>query len=302
MSPPLPRVPISTNARFSFPALARSRLFDSAVIGSSSSRLLEPRLLDPGFGAHFVNLSMNAATANEQVQILDVFLHAHPRPRVIMLGLDVSWCTPQPRPYTERPFPAWMYAGSPWAGYLHMLTPYAVQEAANQFAVMTHLRRRRYGLDGYTRFVPPDSDYDRVRRDAAFLRWPPVDDSPAMPDAATIFPPLQLLRAALLAIPSGTRTILFFVPYYIERQGLPGGATRWGWDQCKRQVAAIATQAGAELIDFMIPSSITQDKDNYWDPIHYRVAIATRIAEGLIAGSSPDAAVLMPPPAPREAD
>ena len=293
LSPPLPRVPISTNARFSFPALARSPRFDSAVVGSSTSRLLQPAMLDQGFSAHFVNLAMNAATAYEQEQILGVFLRAHPQPRVILVGLDVSWCTTQFAQFTPRQFPAWMYGGSGWAGYLHMLTPYAVQEAANQFAVMTHMKRRRYGLDGYTRFVPPDQDYDTARRDAAFRRWEPVDNRPA-PEGEAVFPPLALLRDMLGRIPARTRKILFFVPYYVERQGGPGGAERRRWDECKLQVAAIASGTGAEVMDFMIPSAITRDKDHYWDPIHYREPIAARVVEGLVAGRSPDAAVLMP--------
>src|SRR5271157_307881 len=92
LSPPMARAPVSTNARFSFPALARSDQFDSAVIGTSTSRLLRPAELNPAFGAHFVNLSMNAATAYEQTRILDVFARAHPQAKVVILGLDVAWC------------------------------------------------------------------------------------------------------------------------------------------------------------------------------------------------------------------
>src|ERR1700733_11757871 len=50
LSPPLPRVPISTNARFSFPALARSPAFDAAVFGTSTTRLLRPAILNGLFG------------------------------------------------------------------------------------------------------------------------------------------------------------------------------------------------------------------------------------------------------------
>ena len=47
LSPPADRAPVSTNARFSFPALARSAKFDSAIFGTSTSRLLRPVVLDP---------------------------------------------------------------------------------------------------------------------------------------------------------------------------------------------------------------------------------------------------------------
>ncbi len=165
LSPPLARAPVATNARFSFPALARSAEFDSAVIGTSTSRLLRPAALDPAFGgARFVNLSMNAATAYEQARILGVFLRAHPHPRAVIIGLDIAWCGigPQPR-YTPRPFPEWMYGRDRWRGYREMFNLYALTQAFAQFLHVTGLKPSRYGLDGYTSFVPDDRLYDPAR-------------------------------------------------------------------------------------------------------------------------------------------
>ena len=157
LSPPLPRVPISTNARFSMPALASDAGFDSAVIGSSSSRLLRPERLDALLGGRFVNLAMNAATAWEQAQMLALFARTHPAARTVVIGLDGVWCTELPQRSSGRPFPAWMYRGSRWRGYAEVMNLYAVQEAASQLWVMLGLKRRRYGLDGYTSFVPPEA-------------------------------------------------------------------------------------------------------------------------------------------------
>ncbi|MDQ2802600.1 MAG: hypothetical protein M3Y41_07915, partial [Pseudomonadota bacterium] len=91
LSPSATRWPVATNARFSFPALARSARFDSVVIGTSTSRLLRPVALDPAFDAHFANLAVNDATVFEQARLLDVFRRAHQMPRVVALGLDVRW-------------------------------------------------------------------------------------------------------------------------------------------------------------------------------------------------------------------
>jgi hypothetical protein len=46
------------NQRFQFPALIRSKRYDSAVIGASDSRLLRPVALERVFGGSIVNLSM----------------------------------------------------------------------------------------------------------------------------------------------------------------------------------------------------------------------------------------------------
>ena len=294
LSPPLPRVPISTNARFSFPALARSRQFDAVILGTSTARLLRPADLDGPFGAHFANLAMNSATAWEQVQLLHVFLRAHPHPRAVVLDLDASWCGPTADRLTPRPFPDWMYQPNRWPAYLHMLTPFAVQEAANQLAVMLHLKRPRYGLDGYTRFVPPDSAYDPARVDAAFARWEPVDASPAQPSDPMPLPALDLLRPALAAIPPGTRTILFFPPINIEQHGAPGSRVAARWAACKSAAARIAAGHGATVLDFLHPSPLTRERSNFWDPLHVRERVAARVATLLAKPEPPEVQVVTP--------
>ena len=301
---PLRRVPISTNARFSFPALARSAKFDAAILGTSTSRLLRPVVFDPLFDAHFVNLSMNSATAWEQTQLLSVFLRAHPHPRAVLIGLDIPWCETRAvyQDRTPRPFPDWMYDDThPWRGYAHMFTLYAVQEAANQFAVLTGLHRRRYGLDGYTDFTPPDATYDPARAHAHVLAEGVPDElgaDPRIPPDAHDFPAMALLRTALARVPADTPKILFFVPYLQSYQGAPGTLSGAMWAECKRRVAAIAaTTPDTILADFMRPSPITADEAHYWDPKHYRVGVAERLAHdlaGLAAGvpAGPDAAIL----------
>ncbi len=271
------------------------------MLGDSTARLLQPAELNPGFGARFANLAMNSATAYEQSRMLQVFLRAHPQPRVVVIALDQAWCSDTFVRYTPRPFPEWMYRTNLWPAYRYMLTPYAVQEAANQFAVMVHLKRRRYGLDGYTSFVPPESAYDPVRRDRAFLRWPAMDHSPAPVGAEAQFPSLPLLDAMLRSLPNSTRKVLFFVPYNIQLQGAPGSATAWRWAKCKEQATDIAERDGAELLDFMIPSAITSTPGQLTGTRCITGSRSRRrIVAGLVRGESPDAVRLVPPPEARE--
>ena len=283
LSPPLPRVPVSSNARFAMPSLARSPAFDSAVIGSSSSRLLRPAELDALFGGRFVNLAMNAATAWEQRQMLGLFTRTHPAARVVIIGLDNAWCTEVPERTTGRPFPEWMYDGPRWRGYLHILNLYAVQESASELWTMLGLKRRRYGLDGYTSFVPPESAYDPARVAAAFARWgvPPV--IPAT-DAPHVLPTLPMLADALRALPPGTRKIVFFTPSHVSFQGVPGSDYAAMLAACKQQVRQIAAGvANTAVVDFLVPSPITSERSSYWDPVHYRVPIADRVMADLAA-------------------
>ncbi len=64
-------------------------------------------------------------------------------------------------------------------------------------------------------------------------------------------------------------------------------------------MARLAAQVpNALAVDFMLPSPITDADDNYWDALHYRIAIADRIARDLAAAdrgeASADYRVLSP--------
>jgi hypothetical protein len=283
LSPPLPRVPITSNARFSMPALARSAKFDSAVFGSSSSRLLEPAQLDAAFGGHFANLAMNAATAWEQSELLGVFTRAHPDARTVIIGLDTAWCSEAPPRLTGRPFPEWMYRGSPWLRYFHIANVFALQEAVKEFAVLIGIKRPPYGLDGYTVFVPDEREYNTARVAAAFVRWGAVPYIPGV-ERVHDLPALPMLASGLRALPAATRKIVFFTPGHINQQGAPGSDYAAMLAACKAQVSAIAKSVpGTAVIDFMLPSPITSTTESYWDPVHYRVPIAERLVDDLVA-------------------
>jgi hypothetical protein len=305
LSPPADRVPVSSNARFSFPALARSEAFDSAIFGTSTSRLLCPAVLNPAFGARFANLAMNDATAYEQSRLLSVFARAHPVAKLVIVGLDVRYCGTGEsyERLTPRPFPEWMYGDNPWRGYLEMFNLYAIQEAGQQFGILLGIKRPVYGRDGYTSFVPPDSNYDPARV-AVHLRtvgpeMPPGERSGA--PAMWRYPTVELLREDLASLSAATRKILFFVPYNHVLLPPAGSPAANAWSECKRRVADVAAHVPETLaVDFMRPSPITEADDNYWDGLHYRAAIADRIAGDLEAANrgvaSPDYRLLSPVP------
>ena len=289
LSPPAHRVPVASNARFAFPSLARSPRFDSAVFGSSTSRLLRPAVLNAEFNARFANLAMNAATAYEQTHLMAVFRAAHPDARVVVVGLDVAYCMPglPELKFTPREFPHWMYQGSRWRGYGEMFNLYAVQEAGQEFGVLTGLKKQRYGSDGYTSFVPPDSAYDPARVEMHLGDAPPLEppgEHEGEP-ATWLYPGIDRLDAELSAMAPQTRKIVFFVPY--NHRLIP--ASDMVWDECKRRIAALARRIPNTLaLDFMLPSPITRADDNYWDGQHYRTGIADRIARDLAGAERGD--------------
>jgi hypothetical protein len=278
---PLPRETVTTNQRFSYPMLARDPRFDSVVIGTSASRLLRPPVLDEAFGGRFANLSMNSGTAWEQTQLLALFTRSHPSPRNVLVGLDMVWCESGPlRRLTPRPFPDWMYGANLWRGYAEILNPFAAEEAGKQALAMLGFARPRYGRDGWADFLPDDARYDAARA-AAGLVPPASDPAPAIPPVFD-FPQHPLLAERLAALPASTRALLFFVPYHVSLQPRPGTVDALRWAACRDSIAAIArARPGTILADFMIPSSITREDTNYWDPQHYRIGIADRLVRDL---------------------
>ncbi len=315
-SPPLDRPPVTTNQRFSFPSLARQARFDSAIIGTSTTRLLRPADLDPLFDASFVNLSLNSGTAYEQARILEVFARHHANAKSVIFGIDTIWCQPgpeQPR-FTFRPFPAEFYDDNRWNDLRQHFNLFAAEQAGRQFLTLLGWRPEKYGRDGYTNFLPPAEDYDLERARVNIYgssrpsRRPPADPGAAQAPAerATWNYPSHRLMAEMLArlAPQATK-ILVFAPYHVFRQPVPGSREAAQWDECRKRLVAIAADApNAHVLDFMIPSEITRDDRNYWDPLHYSVDVAGRLARLLAEGvdtrrSHPDLyRYLGPAPAP----
>lgn len=287
LSLPVDRAPVTGNQRYSYPMLARSPRFDSAIIGTSTSRLLRPETFDRAFDARFVNLAMNDATVFEMASIFDQFLRAHAAPKVVVVGLDVRWCVTGDdyEKLTPRPFPAWMYEGSPWRGYAHLLNLYAVQEAGKAAGVIGGFKAPDMGGDGYTRFVPPDSAYDRPRVQRKLAEYGVSIPSGARtgPPAGWRYPTQDVLRGMLDRLPASTLKVLYFVPY--NRRMLPPPDTEVAaiWAECKRRATALARAVpNTVVVDFLRPSSFTNEDDHYWDGMHTTVSAADRLVRDLI--------------------
>jgi hypothetical protein len=291
-SPPLDRVPVTSNQRFSYPSLARSDNFDSAIFGASTLRLLRPVVLDPEFHARFANLAINDGTVYEISRLMRVFARAHPAAKIVMLGLDIRSCVTGHtyQKLTSRPFPEWMYHRQLWRGYAEMFNLFAVQEAGKALGVLTGLKPEDMGRDGYTSFVPPDAKYDAAwaasQLDAEILRVPPGER--AGDPATWRYPALEAVRDDLASLPAATRKILIFVPYNHRLRSPPGSPGAAVWDECKRRAVSLAIR-NSEVVDFMQPSPITDVDTNYWDAQHYRVGVADWIAHDLIAADRGDA-------------
>ena len=132
---PIDRRIVSISDRFMYPQIVRSRRFDSLIIGTSTSRLLDPESLDRLFHVRIANLAMSSGMAWEQKTMLDLFLGAVGPPKVLIVGLDGVWCDTRADRHrtTFRGFPYWLYRDSPWKGFLYcsITAPLKLQSASS---------------------------------------------------------------------------------------------------------------------------------------------------------------------------
>jgi hypothetical protein len=286
VSLPLKRT-LVTVQRYMYPQLIRSHRFDSALFGTSTSMLLDPEILNGPFEARFANLSMASATAWEQKTLAELFLREVRRPKVLIIGLDTVWCTPDAdrNRITFRGFPDWLYDDNRWNDHLHLL---------NRISLMSAVRLVRFNLglfspttrsDGMDTFLPPETEYDleRARRHiyggtarVEGSEAPPTPPQPSNRGEQVELPALLWLDQILARVPDETRKVLAFMPVHVSHPGQD-----LAFEVCKARIAEIGRQRDATVIDWRISSTITREDSNFWDPLHYRVPIAKRIARDL---------------------
>ena len=296
-SPPFERTAMASNQRYSYPAVARDPQFDSAVIGTSTTRMLAPDALNSHFGGRFANLSMNSATAYEQARLFKVYRRAHTAPKTVLIGLDIVWCTVEKTQskYTFRRFPEWMYDANPWNDIPHMFEFKSFENLGRQAAYLLGLRPSKYGPDGYANFLPPPSLYNLAKAREAIYggQEPKVKEKPLPPVVVPWatrtgwhYPSHAYLRDMLSALPAETRKVLLFVPYHHYFQAQPGTETYVRWQECRRRITAMVAGVGnTALLDFMIASPLTMRDEHYWDPLHYTAEVAARFVPLIVRGA-----------------
>ncbi len=281
------------NQRYMYPQIARAALYDSAVFGTSTMRLLDPEQLDARLGGRFANLAMNAATPWEQAQLLGLYLRHQPTPRQLVFGIDRHWCLPEDVRLSFRSFPPWLYEEG-WVGDLPHLFNFKSLEIAGRVALARlGLARERMRRDGYGVFTPPESRYDlaQAQRHIRANSSPFLEGDEATPVAGTQggaepFPSLVWLSRMLDLVPRETRTLLVMPPIHVAAQAKPDTPDAAREHACTARVLDLAARHGTTVVDYRRPSAITTQDGNYWDPLHYRIGLAARIVDDLAAVSA----------------
>lgn len=284
---PMDRKIVSISQRYMYPQIVRSKRFDSLVIGTSTSRLIDPEILNKEFGARFANLAMDSMTAWEQAEVASFFMRKVGSPKALIVGIDTVWCNQEADKtrITPRGFPEWLYDDNPANDFLYLFNFGTLQIAARMAGNKLGLYRERIRYDGFGVFVPPDDKYDLEKArshiwSGARKRQPPATPVVLTGDErnALRFPALDWLNTTLEKFPASTEKLLVFMPVHIAAQPAPGSRAAAIEDECKSRISEIGRRHGARVADWRIASSLTTTDSNYWDPLHYRLPIAQDIA------------------------
>ncbi len=282
---------LHTNQRYVYPQIVRNGGFDSYVIGTSTSRLLEPPRLDRALGGKFANLAMNDARAWEQKQLMDLILRDAGPPRTLLIGLDTVWCREDADTYQvsrTRTFPHWMYDGADLTDLRYMLNLSTLNLAFKKLQFQLGRNVRRFDPDGFADFTDGEKKYDPERarkriwdgRENARIPVTPafeVED----PSAHWTLPALPWLEDVLARTQGKSRVLLVFMPVHLTAQPRPGSDNAAREHECKRRIQDLAMRYNAFYADYRNASQMNTNDLNYWDPLHWRIHVGRSLLDEL---------------------
>ena len=289
LSPNFMRVQVKGIDRDFKPSLARRPQYDSVIIGSSSSMLLHPGHLNEAFDAHFVTLSMPAASPYEQSRLLALFHHHHPAPRYVLMGVDHFWCGKKPVPKqfgftVGQPMRDWMYDENRWNNW-PSLNSQMLKYSRRQVQSLLNPNLEPAARDGYYNFTAEGHapyDLDRQRLHIYGQQQPiplPEHFKPEELDSVSrqeeIFPDVERLGKHLTSLPPETVKLVVFPPYHWYRMFQMDKESLKRLAECKRRIAGLGERLdNFHALDFMRLSPITLEDSNYWDAEHYNTETA----------------------------
>jgi hypothetical protein len=273
--------------RLAAASLGRRPTVDTAIIGNSVMQLLAPQRLAAGGSIGVVQLTIPGTGPREQLVVAEWFRRHHPGAalRGLVIGIDQTWCRGDGRIDLTNPFPFWLYADSALDYAAGLMSLKSFEAVARELKLLLG-RAPPARADGYV-----DYEAGRVWEAAAVAARtaPPLGiEAPANPAAPPPdFAAAPLLRDFLARLPAATRVVLVFPPRHRHAIARPGTAAAADERACTAAFTAIAAaRAGMRALDFIGRDGMTEDED-FWDLVHYRIAVARRMETEIAAALGP---------------
>ena len=282
---------VYNNRRQAMPQIIRSNRFDSFIIGTSTTITIDPVRAEAAFGGKFANVAIYGATQYEQSRVID--LVGRQGPKMILLGLDATWCSTEAptRYHPWWPFPEWLYGDVSSQDLRRLLNWHMVRLAVSKLRLVLGVDLPVVLANGFETQLPRDSDWtiekarSRLYAGAQFASGgSPNGDRRLAPDVRSTevsasFPALSLLEASIAQVPLSTKVVILFMPIHVAALPSPGTGQYNQLEACKQRGAGIGRRPNTHVIDFMRRSAITEDDSHFWDSVHMRDAVAAVVVE-----------------------
>jgi hypothetical protein len=256
---------------------ARDANFDSAVIGNSTSQLLDPVELSRATGLNFVQLRVNGASPGAELAVLDFFVRHHPGVRALAIVTDPSWCVHDSAELLPDTFPFWLYADSTLGYAARVLSWPAVEHAFQRLAIGLSLRERN---DPTGKFDPSDIQPPGVFREINS----PTEPRPAATAAdRDVFPEVSRLDDIVKKLPASVGVVVVVPPTFARfapQAGTVLAAEREACNAALRQI--VVGRPHSNFINYRVDNTLTRDAANFEDFIHYRPIISARVDAGIV--------------------
>jgi hypothetical protein len=277
---------VDRNPRTANAGRGRNALFDAAVFGNSTGQLLEPERLSVATSLHFVQLTVPGSGPREQMTLLRYFISKHQHIAALVLVTDPTWCTPDPTPPLDHPFPFWLYGND--FGYLrHFASWHALELGFRRVGLALRLRQPVARSDGFLdyeigwawSFHPPPKALTQARDNTAAA--PPVEPS---------FPAISQLGGILRELPPDVAVVIVVPPLYSDDLPAPHSSSAIRMTECKSALdKAVAQRPRGGFLDFRVDNATTRDPENFMNAMHYRAALARQMEQSVAAAIAAEA-------------
>lgn len=264
--------------------------FNAAVIGNSHVQLLMPERLDAATGLRWVQLTVPATLAPEQLAMLRWFVdHHRGMAKALIIGTDYHWCHADPERALLRPFPFWLYDPAPLTYFGNLFRMQAARLLPRKIAYLAGLTqaRRADGYWDYEAYRTHDETY--LRRNIEQLRA-----STFWNDTGR-FPWIDRLGEALARLAPELKVVLLAPPVHPDALPAAGSSQAAAERACIAALERIAAaRPGTAVLDVRKESGRFADPRFFWDATHYSKPVAEQIEREagqlirtMIAGQKP---------------
>ena len=268
--------------RTAAPSRGRDPAFNAAIFGNSHVQLLSPERLDGLTGLSFVSLIAPASGPKEGLTTMDWFLRHRTQPaKAMIVGIDATWCTPNPDMPNNKPFPFWLFSRS-LGDYLGGLMRYdLLEEVTRRFGYLLSRNPDRARADGFW-------DYEAGYRDQGYETNPELRAK--LREIMEVgggnvegpFPAAAALEKLMASAPAGTALILLRPPAYTTALPRPGSRDAAADAACRKAFADFAARRPrTALLDWRVDRPEMHDSNLFFDHTHYRQPIARLIEADL---------------------